>query len=217
MSKRVHPIKDGTYVTSAYRSKSRPNHNGTDYRASIGTSVKAANSGVVRHRSNSRAGTNIEITGDDGYTTGYSHLSKRIAKNGQRVKAGQVIAKSGATGNVTGPHLHFYVMKGGTFYNPTTWLKGGSKPKPKPSKGRTTADYLTKAQIRKMQQSLRNNFPAYKNFVSVKKGQLITVDGIDGPQTRAWVKEFQKRTGLTVDGIVGPKTIKKMRQYGIRI
>lgn len=66
-----------------------------------------------------------------------------------------------------------------------------------------------------VQSFLRRSFPAYKDSVSVKRGQLITVDGIAGPQYKAWVKEFQRRTGLVADGIVGPKTIAKMRQHGL--
>lgn len=67
-----------------------------------------------------------------------------------------------------------------------------------------------------IQQFLRNKFPAYRNYVTYKRGQFLVVDGIFGQQTEAWVKEFQRRTNLTRDGIVGPKTFAKMRQYGYK-
>lgn len=65
-----------------------------------------------------------------------------------------------------------------------------------------------------LQQFLRNAFPAYRLSVSVQKGFLITVDGKFGPQTDAWLKEFQRRTGLFEDGIVGPRTRAKLREFG---
>jgi peptidoglycan hydrolase-like protein with peptidoglycan-binding domain len=67
---------------------------------------------------------------------------------------------------------------------------------------------------RKIQDFFRRNFPGYRNSVSVKRGQVISVDGNFGPQTTAWVKEFQERTGLKQDGEVGPLTFAKMRAYG---
>jgi peptidoglycan hydrolase-like protein with peptidoglycan-binding domain len=67
-----------------------------------------------------------------------------------------------------------------------------------------------------IQQFLRNNFPVYRNYVGVKRGQLLVVDGDFGDQTEAWVKEFQRRTNLVQDGMVGPKTFAKMRQFGYR-
>jgi peptidoglycan hydrolase-like protein with peptidoglycan-binding domain len=63
---------------------------------------------------------------------------------------------------------------------------------------------------------LRNNFPVYRDYVSYNRGRLLEVDGNFGGQTEAWVKEFQRRTGLKQDGVVGPKTFSKMRQYGYK-
>lgn len=69
-------------------------------------------------------------------------------------------------------------------------------------------------QVGRVQLFLRNVFPAYRNFVNVKRGQLIGVDNTFGPQTEAWVKEFQRRTGLVDDGVVGPQTFAMLRKYG---
>lgn len=68
----------------------------------------------------------------------------------------------------------------------------------------------------RLQEFLRGNFPAYKDSVNVRHGQLIGVDGSFGAQTEAWVQEFQKRTGLVPDGVVGPRTFARMRSLGYR-
>ena len=215
----TNPLKKMT-VTGGFRTRNRPTHNGTDYRAAVGTNVYASMSGTVHTGSGHRAaGTWIEIrSGRD--LVGYSHLSSRSVRAGQKVKRGDLIGKTGNTGRTTGPHLHFYVKVNGQYVNPVTWLANQNKPKPKPSNssgGRTTSDYLSKAQIEKLQRGLRTNFPAYRWSVKVKRGQLIAVDGFDGPQTQAWVKEFQRRTGLKPDGIVGPLTIAQLAKHGIRL
>lgn len=68
--------------------------------------------------------------------------------------------------------------------------------------------------VYRIQDFFRKVFPSYRSSVSVNRGQVIRVDGHFGPQTTAWVKEFQKRTHLTVDGEVGPRTMAKLRSYG---
>ena len=68
--------------------------------------------------------------------------------------------------------------------------------------------------VRKIQRFLWANFPAYRDSVSVRRGVPLVVDGQFGPQTQAWVKEFQRRTGLQQDGEVGPKTTAKLREHG---
>jgi murein DD-endopeptidase MepM/ murein hydrolase activator NlpD len=211
-------------VTSGFRTKLRPSHNGTDYRAPKGTDLFAAVDGVVKTGTgHPNAGTWVEIHTDDGILAGYSHLSSRSVKSGQRVTAGQKIGESGSTGRAFGAHLHFYVKVDGRYTNPEVWLTNELKrqeaaAKPKPSgRGKTTADWLSRAQIRNLQAGLRKKYPAYKWWVKVKRGQLITVDGIDGPQTQAWVGEFQRRTGLKPDKIAGPNTIAELRRRGIDI
>lgn len=71
--------------------------------------------------------------------------------------------------------------------------------------------------VRRLQQWLRDVFPAYKDYVTVRHGNLLSVDGDFGPQTEAWVKEFQRRSSvLDRDGIVGPNTIRIMRNLGFK-
>ncbi|MCL1911373.1 MAG: peptidoglycan DD-metalloendopeptidase family protein [Leptospirales bacterium] len=67
-------------------------------------------------------GMTIIIAHPDGSKTLYAHLSQLVVQNGQYVKQGQIIAKSGSTGRSTGPHLHFEVIKNGRQVNPYTEL-----------------------------------------------------------------------------------------------
>jgi len=91
-------------------------HNGIDLAATIGTRVLAALSGTVVEIGNTSElptcysyGKWILIRHDNGLSTLYGHLSAQIVTAGQRVNTGDVIGYSGATGYVTGPHLHFGV------------------------------------------------------------------------------------------------------------
>lgn len=99
-------------------------HSGTDFRAAVGTAVVAANDGIVRlAKDRYYAGGSIII--DHGYKifTQYYHLSELKVKVGQRVKKGDVIALSGDTGRVTGAHLHFGVIAGGTQVDPLDFIE----------------------------------------------------------------------------------------------
>jgi murein DD-endopeptidase MepM/ murein hydrolase activator NlpD len=63
-------------------------------------------------------GTTVVLDHGNNLTTRYAHLSAIEAQVGERVASGQVIARSGATGRVTGPHLHFEVLESGKPVNP---------------------------------------------------------------------------------------------------
>ncbi|GAA2135664.1 hypothetical protein GCM10009760_14490 [Kitasatospora kazusensis] len=85
-------------------------HTGVDFAASVGTSLKAVGNGTVVTAGNGGAyGNQIVIKLADGHYAQYAHLSVIQVHAGQAVKAGQQIGLSGATGNVTGPHLHFEI------------------------------------------------------------------------------------------------------------
>ncbi|WP_327296067.1 MULTISPECIES: M23 family metallopeptidase [unclassified Streptomyces] len=107
-------------------------HSGQDFVVPTGTPVMAAHSGtVVKAGPNGGGdgpayGNAIEIKHSDNTYSQYAHLSEIDVHIGQTVKTGEVIAKSGATGNVTGPHLHFEVRTGpnyGSGFNPMPFLK----------------------------------------------------------------------------------------------
>jgi murein DD-endopeptidase MepM/ murein hydrolase activator NlpD len=102
-------------------------HKAVDLGAPIGTPVVAAHSGVISEAIaggwNYGYGTHIVISGDNGYQTMYAHMSALNVSSGQRVTGGStVIGWVGMTGRTTGPHLHFEVRSGGSFYDPLSFL-----------------------------------------------------------------------------------------------
>ncbi|MEU0004646.1 M23 family metallopeptidase [Streptomyces sp. NPDC006314] len=101
-----------SFVSTAYRASSSlwssGSHTGIDFHAASGTSVHAVGSGTVVSTGWGGAyGNQIVIRMADGMYTQYGHLSSIGVTVGQKVTPGQQIGLSGATGNVTGPHLHF--------------------------------------------------------------------------------------------------------------
>lgn len=93
-------------------------HNGVDFGAASGTSVLAAADGkVIAVGNNGRYayGRYIAIDHGNGLVTMYGHLTSATKKSGDKVKRGDTIAKSGNTGNSTGPHLHFTVFSAKSF------------------------------------------------------------------------------------------------------
>jgi murein DD-endopeptidase MepM/ murein hydrolase activator NlpD len=98
-------------------------HTGVDIIASPGTPVMAAAGGVVATVAYvSEYGNIVEVDHDNGLTTRYAHLSKSLVRVGDVVMKGQVIARVGATGRTTGPHLHFEVREKGIPLNPNKFL-----------------------------------------------------------------------------------------------
>lgn len=98
-------------------------HTGIDFPVSYGTPVMAATDGTMRTQWNSAYGNMAILTSPDGTETWYCHLSSTKIRSGQ-VKAGDVIAYSGNSGNSTGPHLHFEVRPGGgSAIDPLAWLR----------------------------------------------------------------------------------------------
>ena len=98
-------------------------HRGTDFAAPKGTPVMASGDGkIVRARWCGGGGNCIKIKHNSTYSTVYAHLSKfsRIAKEGRRVKQGQIIGYVGSTGLSTGPHLHYEVIENGKKINSQT-------------------------------------------------------------------------------------------------
>ncbi|AZM90687.1 M23 family metallopeptidase [Streptomyces sp. W1SF4] len=98
-------------------------HTGIDFPVGYGTPVMAATDGTMRTQWNSAYGNMAILTSPDGTETWYCHLSSTKIRSGQ-VKAGDVIAYSGNSGNSTGPHLHFEVRPGGgSAVDPLAWLR----------------------------------------------------------------------------------------------
>jgi len=91
-----------------------------------GTPVKAAEGGVVAYAGNELKGYGnlVLIRHDDGWVTAYANNSELLVKRGDKVSRGQTIAKSGQTGNVSSPQLHFELRKGSTPVDPMSHLAG---------------------------------------------------------------------------------------------
>jgi murein DD-endopeptidase MepM/ murein hydrolase activator NlpD len=107
-------------ITSRYGRRGRGRHNGLDVAATQGTIITAASGGrVVRDGGRwGRYGRVVLIEHEDGYRTLYAHLSRSFVAKSQTVVAGQAIGAVGATGNATGPHLHFEVWHGDKTIDP---------------------------------------------------------------------------------------------------
>jgi murein DD-endopeptidase MepM/ murein hydrolase activator NlpD len=98
-------------------------HKGVDLTATIGTPVFAAADGIVSGAQYlSRYGRVVLIDHGQGISTLYAHLSNYEVVPGEEIRRGQVIGHSGATGRVSGPHLHFEVRQGGNPINPARYL-----------------------------------------------------------------------------------------------
>jgi murein DD-endopeptidase MepM/ murein hydrolase activator NlpD len=105
---RLHPISGG-----------KDYHKGVDIAVATGTEILAVHDGVVTFAGNNGDyGLVVMITGEKGVETCYAHCSQLLVTQGQSVKMGDVIAKVGSTGNSTGAHLHFEVLKNGQYLNP---------------------------------------------------------------------------------------------------
>ena len=94
-------------------------HSGTDFGVPVGTPVRASKSGTVIKKAelDYSYGYHLFIDHGDGLVTIYAHNSELLVNQGDTVKAGQVIAKSGSTGNSSGPHSHIELRYNGTPVN----------------------------------------------------------------------------------------------------
>ena len=117
--------KSNNVITSKYGYRTHPVtkqwklHTGIDLRASKGTKIFAAKGGtVVTSEYSSSWGHYVIVSHGGGYTSLYAHMTKRLVKVGDKVKAGQNIGTVGSTGWSTGAHLHFELRKNNVSYNP---------------------------------------------------------------------------------------------------
>ena len=113
-------------ITSRYGESSslrRSTHTGLDIACTTGTDIKVVSSGTVTFSEyNGSYGKLVKVDHGNGIETWYGHCSKLYAKVGERVKAGDVIAAVGSTGNSTGPHLHFEIRINGNTVNPQNYV-----------------------------------------------------------------------------------------------
>jgi murein DD-endopeptidase MepM/ murein hydrolase activator NlpD len=116
-------------ISSAYGERGNKFHQGVDLRASVGTPVSAAADGEVVYVGTKIRGYGrmIVLKHRDGFYTVYAHHSRNLVKIGEKVEVGQVIARSGRSGRVQGPHLHFELRRGAQSIDPEYAFNGHLK------------------------------------------------------------------------------------------
>lgn len=114
----------GRIVSKFGRQKSGTINDGVNLSVPVGTKVKAAESGVVAYAGNELKGYGnlILVRHKNNWVSAYAHNSKLLVKRGDKISRGQVIAKSGKSGTVNQPQLHFELRKGSKPVNPMKYL-----------------------------------------------------------------------------------------------
>lgn len=133
------PLDANFAITSGFGVRADPMthvpsmHEGIDFVAPIGSSVRATAAGkVIRSGSAGAYGEMVEVAHADGFVSRYAHLSRRHVHEGELIERGQLIGLLGNTGRSTGPHLHYEVVYQGQAAHPTkafaTWARINLRP-----------------------------------------------------------------------------------------
>ena len=119
------PVR-GKVITSYGAKTNGKSNDGINLAVPEGTPIKAAEDGVVAYSGNELKGYGnlVLVRHANGYVTAYAHASELLVKRGDTIKRGQVIAKSGQSGEVGSPQLHFEIRKGSTPVDPLQFLNG---------------------------------------------------------------------------------------------
>ncbi len=119
------PVR-GKVITSYGAKTNGKANDGINLAVPEGTPVKAAEDGVVAYSGNELKGYGnlVLVRHSNGYVTAYAHASELLVKRGETIKRGQIIAKSGQSGDVGSPQLHFEIRKGSTPVDPLQFLNG---------------------------------------------------------------------------------------------
>lgn len=198
-----------TYTSGPDKGKTvTKNHNGVDV---VGTGstldhIIAHTAGTVQAAGfDSAVGYYVNVETAPGVVMVYYHMKEDslAVKKGDKVKTGQTLGYMGATGNVTGAHLHFGIKAGGSWIDPEPYLNADYKGKGGDIKMTLTTRVLkrgcTGEDVRALQILLNGNGCNCGN-----------IDGDFGPKTAAAVMAYQRKTGLAVDGSAGPATQAKI-------
>lgn len=240
----------GRKVTSAYGPRTHPitgqkgkMHHGIDFGGSF--NVLAAGDGIVNHVGYSaKGGGHVVIIkhATNLYTVYYHGKDATKFKVGDRIKAGEVVYRSGSTGASTGNHLHFEVRrsrKWGDSVDPNIYINndkptkggvGGPENTARHQYGLKVDGKLGKSTWRAWQNALKENFdyrgivdgvPGKMTWTAIQKSGLDYgynakfVDGIPGPNTRKAVQRRLKATGDykgRIDGAWGQLTISSLQR-----
>lgn len=207
-------------------------HNGIDLVGEGATLdyIIAFDDGVVKVSKYSlTAGEYVQLDHSGGNYTRYLHMKKgsRTVKVGDKVLKGQVLGFMGATGNVTGAHLHFDVKVNGSYVDPASYLEGTKEFDNTPNKikewqlaaiadgfkfpkfgadGKWGSECL---EVAKKAVCKKRVTYKYKNLTKiVQRAVGVDDDGKFGKKTRTAVVNWQKLVGLTPDGCVGAQSWK---------
>ncbi|HEX9611685.1 MAG TPA: M23 family metallopeptidase [Gemmatimonadales bacterium] len=123
------PLDVKGYMTRGQVGPGNPgeSHAGIDIAVPEGTPVRAAGGGTVREAGTDRDyGLFVLLRHPDGYETMYGHAARLLVREGDEVRAGQVIALTGSSGRSTAPHLHFEVRRSGRSLDPLAFVKEGT-------------------------------------------------------------------------------------------
>ena len=125
------PVSSG-WISSGFGERNDPftgkrtRHDGLDFAGTRGSEVLCVASGVVIWAGGKQGyGKTLEIEHGNGYVTRYAHNEELMVTAGDRVSAGQLIAKMGTTGRASSPHVHFEVLYKGEAVNPYQFVKQG--------------------------------------------------------------------------------------------
>ena len=195
-----------TYTSGAAKGKTvTKNHNGIDI---VGTNstldyIVAHSEGVVQSAGyDSAVGYYVNILTTSGALMVYYHMAKGTlkVKTGDKVKQGQVLGYMGATGNVTGAHLHFGIKVNGNWIDPEPYINADY-----PSKKKGANTVTIKLPVLK-KGSKEASVKSLQQLLNAKGYSCGAADGSFGSKTENALKKYQKATKLTVDGSCGAKT-----------
>lgn len=180
----------------------------------------------------SSGGEYVQIYHGNGIYTRYLHMrtGSRKVKVGDKITKGQVLGYMGATGNVTGAHLHFDIKINGSYVDPAPYLEGtkvfpeditntvlewqkaaiadGFKFPKFGADGKWGNECVAVSKKAVCKRRVIHKYPNLTKFVQRAVG--VDVDGKFGPKTKAAVVNWQKLVGLVPDGKVGPASWKKL-------
>jgi len=240
MAKYKNPVlrKGGHKVTSPFGMRTiwgkKQMHNGIDLvgeGATLDYIIAFADGEVKISKYSLTAGEYVRLYHGNGNYTRYLHMKKgsRTVKAGDKVLKGQVLGYMGATGNVTGAHLHFDVNVNGKYVDPAPYLEGVKEFDNTPNKvkdwqlaaiddGFKFAKYGADGKwgseceaVAKKAVCKKRATYKYKSLTKiVQRAVGVAVDGKFGKNTRTAVINWQKLVGLTPDGCVGPESWKKL-------
>jgi len=127
----ISPLNENFKISAGFGLRTHPVfktkkfHRGIDFIAPIGTPILATANGIIfeTKKQDTGYGYHILIKHDEQYKTLYAHLNEILVSEGQKVQKGELIGTVGTTGNSSGPHLHYEVIKEGKRVNPIAYCQ----------------------------------------------------------------------------------------------